>query len=77
MCRLTFYMRGLSSKRVIHSLAKRAKFAKRRPSMAESAPQKPSPGPRWWPVAFIFAGLVVALLIIWNTGTDNRQMQVL
>mgnify|MGYP001161351683 FL=1 len=77
MCRLTFSTRGLDSKRVIHSLAKRAKFAKRRPSMAESAPQKPSPGPRWWPVAFIFAGLVVALLIIWNTGTDNRQMQVL
>jgi outer membrane protein assembly factor BamB len=45
--------------------------------MTDSKPSEPNPRPRLWPAVVICAGLAVALMIIWNTGTDNHQMQVL
>ena len=45
--------------------------------MADSSSLKTSSRPRWWPAIFICVGLFIALVVIWYTGTDNRQMQVL
>lgn len=46
-------------------------------SMTDSGSKKTPQKPRWWPAVVICIGLTVALVVIWNTGTDNHQMQVL
>ena len=45
--------------------------------MTDSKPIETNPRPRLWPAVVICAGLAVTLMTIWNTGTDNHQMQVL
>ena len=46
-------------------------------SMTDSGSKKTPQNPRWWPAVVICIGLTLALVVIWNTGTDNHQMQVL